>query len=164
MTPATPLKTADLYDKYGRELAICKPLFINYGGRTSFSGQIRTLKCFEDNSKVREMLGEPGNGNVLVVDAGGSLRCAMLGDILAEMAVDNGWSGVVMNGCVRDSAEIGKMPLGVKALATHPAKSDKRGIGEVDITVSFACIDFNPGDYLYADDDGIVVSNKPLSL
>ena len=164
MTPATSYKTADLYDKYGRDLAICKPLFIDYGGNKSFNGQIRTLKCFEDNSKVREMLGEPGNGNVLVVDAGGSLRCAMLGDLLAQMAVDNGWSGVLMNGCIRDSDEIGEMPLGVKALATHPAKSEKRGIGDVDVPVTFACTEFKPGDYLYADGDGIVVSDKPLTL
>lgn len=158
------MKTADLYDKYGSELTICSPVFIDYGGNKSFHGQIRTLKCFEDNSKVREMLSEPGNSQVLVVDAGGSLRCAMLGDILAQMAVDNGWSGVVMNGCIRDSAEIGKMPLGVKALATHPAKSEKRGIGEMDVPVSFACVDFIPGDFLYADSDGIVLSKQPLSL
>ncbi len=100
---------------------------------------------------------------MLVVDAGGSLRCAMLGDQLAQTAVDNGWSGVVMFGCIRDSEEIQQMPLGVKALATHPAKSEKRGIGEADVTVTFAGVRFHPGDHLYADSDGIVLSKRVLN-
>ena len=163
MTETKSLKTADLYDEYGNDLSICEPIFGDFGGHIDFHGRIRTLKCFEDNSKVREMLGEPGNGDVLVVDAGGSMRCAMLGDLLAEKAVKNGWAGVVMYGCIRDSAEIAEMALGVKAMATHPAKSEKKGVGEPDVPVTFAGVSFNPGEYLYADSDGIVVSKEPVS-
>ena len=157
-------KTADLYDKYENSLSICEPLFSDYGGQITFSGKVRTLKCFEDNSLVRDMLGETVDGDVLVVDAGGSRRCAMLGDMLAQMGVDNGWSGVIMNGCIRDAEDIATMPLGVKALATHPAKSKKQGVGERDIAVSFAGVNFVPGHYLYADRDGIVVSDTMLVL
>jgi len=157
-------KTADLYDKYENSLSICEPLFVDYGGHITFSGKVRTLKCFEDNSMVRDMLGEIVEGDVLVVDAGGSRRCAMLGDMLAQMAVDNGWSGVIMYGCIRDAEDIATMPLGVKALATHPAKSKKLGVGERDIAVSFAGVNFVPGHYLYADKDGIVVSDTMLVL
>ena len=157
-------KTADLYDKYENALSICEPLFSDYGGNISFNGKVRTLKCFEDNSLVREMLGEKVDGDVLVVDAGGSLRCAMLGDLLAQKAVDNGWSDVVMFGCIRDAEEISAMPLGVKALATLPAKSEKKGLGEPDVPVRIAGVDFKPGQYLYADRDGVVVSETALTL
>ena len=162
--PVTYYKTADLFDDYGHNLAVCEPLFSDYGGLVVFHGKIRTLKCFEDNSKVREMLQQKVDGDVLVVDAGGSLRCAMLGDQLAQMAVDNGWSGVVMFGCIRDAAEISEMPLGVKALATHPAKSKKQNVGEVGIPVSFAGVKYIDGHYLYADRDGIVVSEAELAM
>ena len=157
-------KTADLYDEHGEQLAICEPVFGDYGGHTCFHGRIHTLKCFEDNSLVRQALEEPVKGDVLVVDAGGSLRCAMLGDQLAALAVDNGWSGIVMYGCIRDSADIATMPLGVKALARHPAKSSKHGVGERDIPVSFSGVRFTPGSHLYADSDGIVVSDSELML
>lgn len=157
-------KTADLYDEHGEQLAICEPVFRDYGGHACFHGRIHTLKCFEDNSLVRQALEEPVKGDVLVVDAGGSLRCAMLGDQLATIAVDNGWSGIVMYGCIRDSADIATMPVGVKALATHPAKSNKHGVGEQDIPVSFCGVRFTPGSYLYADSDGIVVSDSELML
>ena len=157
-------KTADLYDEFENSLSICEPLFSDYGGHVSFHGRVRTLKCYEDNSLVREMLTEKVSGDVLVVDAGGSLRCAMLGDMLAKMAVDNGWSGVLMFGCIRDADEIASMSLGVKALSTHPAKSKKQGVGERDIQVTFAGVRFVPGHYLYADRDGIVVSETVLRL
>lgn len=152
------LKTADLYDIHGEQLKICSPVFRHYGGHRSFHGTIATLKCFEDNALVRDQLSQPGQGRVLVVDAGGSLRCAMLGDQLAQLAVDNGWAGVLMYGCIRDSVEIGEMPLGVLALATHPRKSVKQGVGEVAGAVTFAGVTFNPGEWLYADEDGVVVS------
>ena len=157
-------KTADLYDEFENSLSICEPLFSDYGGHVAFHGRVRTLKCYEDNSLVREMLTEKVSGDVLVVDAGGSLRCAMLGDMLAKMAVDNGWSGVLMFGCIRDADEIASMSLGVKALSTHPAKSKKQGVGERDIQVTFAGVRFVPGHYLYADRDGIVVSETVLRL
>lgn len=155
-------KTADLYDTYGADLAICEPMFRDYGGNTGFHGRVHTVKCFEDNSLVKQALQETVSGDVLVVDAGGSLRCAMLGDLLAASAVANGWSGILMYGCIRDSAEIATMPLGVKALATHPAKSRKLGVGETGIPVQFCGVRFSPGDYLYADRDGIVVSRSKL--
>lgn len=158
-----PLKTADLYDIHEEALQICSPVFRHFGGRRNFHGPIATLKCFEDNSLVREQLGQPGEGRVLVVDAGGSLRCAMLGDQLAQMAVENGWAGVVIFGCIRDAVEISDMPLGVLALATHPRKSVKRGVGEVGGMVNFAGVSFRPGEWIYADEDGVVVMDRPAT-
>lgn len=155
-------KTADLCDAFSAALQICEPGFIGFGGRTRFSGQISTIKCFEDNSLVREAVAEPGAGRVLVVDAGGSRRCAMLGDMLAAKAASNGWSGVLMNGMIRDSVDIGDMDIGVMALGTHPLKSEKRGVGQRDVVVRFAGVSFVPGDYLYADEDGVVCSATAL--
>lgn len=151
------IKTADLYDVYEEKLQVCEPLFRHFGGHRSFHGQIATLKCFEDNSLVSRHLGQPGGGRVLVVDAGGSLRCAMLGDILARKAVDNGWAGVLMFGCIRDAEDIGGMPLGVLALAANPRKSIKKGAGDAGIPVTFGGVTFRPGEWLYADQDGVVV-------
>jgi regulator of ribonuclease activity A len=150
-------KTADIYDVYEEKLQVCEPGFHHYGGHRLFHGQIATLKCFEDNSLVSQHLGQPGKGRVLVVDAGGSFRCAMLGDILAQKAVDNGWAGILMYGCVRDCEDISKMPLGVLALATIPRKSVKKGVGEAGIPVTFAGVTFRPDEWLYADQDGVVV-------
>lgn len=155
-------KTADLCDEFSASLQICEPGFSSFGGRPRFFGQISTIKCFEDNSLVRDAVAESGTGRVLVVDAGGSRRCAMLGDMLAAKAVANGWAGVLMNGLIRDSADIGGMDLGVMALGTHPLKSEKKGVGERDVVVRFAGVSFEPGGYLYADEDGIVCSAKPL--
>ncbi len=155
--PTSLEKTADIYDAHESDIQVCEPIFRDYGGHISFSGQIATIKCHEDNSRVRELLGQPGKGRVLVVDAGGSMRCAMLGDLLAQKGVDNGWAGVLMYGCIRDAREVGEMPIGVKALATIPKKSIKKGAGETDIPVTFAQVTFRPGDWLYADEDGVVV-------
>ncbi len=155
-------KTADLCDDHSATLQICEPIFSSYGGRARFFGRISTIKCFEDNSLVREAVAEPGDGRVLVVDAGGSLRCAMLGDLLAAKAVENGWSGVIMYGLIRDSVDIAGMDLGVKALGTFPLKSVKKGIGERDVGVRFAGVRFSPGSHVYADEDGIVCSDMPL--
>ncbi|MCU7892923.1 MAG: ribonuclease E activity regulator RraA [Candidatus Thiodiazotropha sp. (ex Ustalcina ferruginea)] len=157
------LKTADLYDIHEEKLQICNPGFCHYGGHHAFHGAIATLKCFEDNSLVRDQLDQPGQGRVLVVDAGGSLRCAMLGDLLAQKGVDNGWAGVLMFGCIRDAVEIGEMPLGVMALATNPRKSVKKGVGEVGGEVNFSGVTFKPGEWLYADEDGIVVLAEPAT-
>ena len=162
--PLQNLKTADLYDLYENQLQVCEPVFRHFGGRSSFAGPIATVKCFEDNSYVNKLVGEAGEGRVLVVDAGGSLRCAMLGDQLALKAVDNGWAGVVLYGCIRDSADIAKMPLGVMALAANPRKSVKKDCGERDLPVRFAGVSFLPGAWLYADQDGVVVSAEPLIL
>ena len=155
-------KTADLSDDHEDSVQVCAPLFRDYGGRTKFSGTIVTVKCFEDNSKVRDTLSETGDGKVLVVDAGGSQRCAMLGDILTDLGVKNDWAGVIMYGLIRDSHDISKMPIGVKALGTFPLKSEKKNIGDIDIPVCFMGVTFLPGDYLYADHDGIIVSETKL--
>jgi len=155
-------KTADLYDDYGDRVRVCDPIFRDFGGHARFFGSIATVKCFEDNSLVKAVLGEPGEGRVLVVDAGGSRRCAMLGDLIAASAVENGWRGVLLFGCVRDAAEITGMVLGVKALATNPRKSEKRGEGQRDILVSFAGVCFRPGDHIYCDEDGILVAEDAL--
>ncbi len=155
-------KTADLGDLYGEELQFAAPLLSNYGGLVAFHGLITTVQCFEDNSLVREALEEPGCGRVLVVDGGGSTRCALLGDQLAALAEDNIWSGVIVHGCVRDASALARTPVGVRAIATHPRKSTKRGAGQRDLAVRFAEIVFSPGDYLYSDEDGMVVSARSL--
>jgi len=154
--------TTDLSDEFGTELQVCEPLFRDFGGNIRFAGPIATIKCFEDNSRVRDCVAEPGNGRVLVVDAGGSMRCAVLGDLLAKQALDNGWSGFVIYGCIRDSAAIGAMSLGVKALGTMPLKTDKRGEGQRDVAVHFADVSFAPNAWVYADEDGIVVAPRKL--
>ena len=155
-------KTADLYDQHTEYIRVCEPLFGDYGGLVRFAGAVATVKCFEDNTQVKAALAEPGQGRVLVVDAGGSLRCAMLGDVLATGAVTNGWTGVVINGCIRDSGELADMELGVKALGTIPRKSERRGEGQRDIPVTVAGVTFHPGDWVYCDEDGVVVADRAL--
>ncbi len=154
--------TPDLCDAHEGKYHVAEPNFLDYGGFTRFAGQIATVKLFEDNSLVREALGEKGHGRVLVVDGGGSLRCALLGDKLGEQAVKNGWAGLVINGCVRDSAALAELDLGVKAIGTHPQKSHKKGIGERQVSVRFAGVLFLPDHYLYADEDGLIVSSEAL--
>ena len=156
--------TTDISDTLGDRVRIAEPLFSDYGGRTSFSGQIATVHCFEDNSLVRQALETQGEGRVLVVDGRGSTRCALLGDMLASLGQRNGWAGIIVNGCIRDSADIAGIDIGVKALATHPRKSSKQGQGDRDIPLYFAGIEFRPGDYLYADEDGIAVTTEPVPL
>jgi regulator of ribonuclease activity A len=153
--------TADLCDQHP-EVAVAAPVFRSFGGRRRFAGAIATLRCFEDNSLVRERLTEPGNGRVLVVDGAGSMRCALVGDLLGALGVKNGWAGVVVHGCVRDTAALGAMDLGVLALAAHPMKSVKRGEGERDVVVAFAGVMFRPGAWLYADEDGVIVAPSSL--
>jgi regulator of ribonuclease activity A len=150
----------DLCNQFSDRLQIAEPVFGDYGDEVMFSGPIVTLKVFEDNTLVRKVLEEPGDGRVLVVDGGGSTRCALLGDQLAELAEENDWAGVVVNGCIRDSAAINDIGIGVKV---HPLKSVKRNTGERDIPVHFAGVTFLPGHYLYADEDGLIVSEKPLT-
>ncbi len=154
--------TTDLCDANEGRVRVCAPMFRSFGGRTKFHGQIATLKLFEDNSLVRSALETPGNGRVLVVDGGGSMRCALVGDQLALLGVKNGWAGVVVYGCIRDSKAISAMELGVFALGTHPMKTVKKGVGDSDVPVSFGGITFTPGEYLYADEDGVIVSAQSL--
>jgi regulator of ribonuclease activity A len=158
------IKTADLYDRFTPELRVCDPVLRDFGGRTAFLGEVETAKCFEDNTQVKAFLGEPGRARVLVVDAGGSLRCAMLGDLIAASAVANGWTGVVLWGCVRDSADLATMDLGIKALAANPRKGERRGEGQRGCPVTFAGVGFAPGDWVYADTDGILVASRPVHL
>ncbi|MBF8224338.1 MULTISPECIES: ribonuclease E activity regulator RraA [Halomonadaceae] len=155
--------TPDICDAHP-EVRVLDPLFVNFGGREAFFGPIRTVKCFEDNSLVKQAVAEPGEGAVLVVDAGGSSRCAMLGDMLAEQAADNGWAGVVMYGCVRDVDVLAETELGIQALGAHPRKSEKRGEGVRDIPVTFAGVTLSPGEWLYADNNGILVAEAELPL
>jgi regulator of ribonuclease activity A len=157
-------KTPDLCDRFpdDRHLQIAEPIFRAFGGKTSFAGRVTTLKVFEDNVLIRKTLEEKTEGGVLVVDGGGSHRCALLGGNLAKLAVDNGWQGIIVYGCIRDSVEVNALPIGVRALHTHPLKSHKRGSGDRDSLISFAGINFRTGYYVYADEDGIVVADDKL--
>lgn len=154
--------TADHCDEHGDELQVCEPIFQPFGGRHAFAGPVSTVRCFEDNSRVKEAVESPGHGRVLVVDGGGSRRCALFGGNLGNAAVKNGWAGVIVYGCIRDSAELGLLNLGIRALGTMPLRSEKRGEGERDIPVRFAGATFRPGDYLYADEDGVIVAHRSL--
>jgi len=156
--------TADLYDKYGDDLKVALPIFKDYGAKRIFHGPISTVKAHEDNNLVRTALEEPGEGRILIVDGDESLRCAMLGDMLAKLGMENGWSGIIVFGCIRDADVIATIDIGVKALNTNPRKSLKRGLGDRDIPVSFAGITFNIGEYVYADTDGVIVSEKKIGM
>lgn len=157
-----PKATADLYDVHGEDLQVLAPAFRDFGGRAVFDGAAVTLKVFEDNSLVRAALEEPGLGRVLVVDGGGSLRCALVGDQLGVLGVRNGWAGIVINGCVRDAEALCRLEIGIKALATNPRKSVKKGEGARDVPVRFAEAVIRPGAYVYADVDGIVIAEVNL--
>ncbi|MEM7284398.1 MAG: ribonuclease E activity regulator RraA [Pseudomonadota bacterium] len=158
------ISTADLCDEYPDLVRVLSLPLGDFGGVVSFSGPAVTVKCYEDNSRVKELVATPGQNRVIVVDGGGSMRRALLGDMLGEKAQDNGWAGLVIYGCIRDSLAISKLNLGVKALGTIPVKTDKRGIGDVDLPLSFGDIDINPGDYVYADHDGVIVAGRELTL
>jgi regulator of ribonuclease activity A len=153
------LLTTDLCDAHADKVRVVEPMFNSFGGRSSFHGRISTLKVFEDNSMVRTALESPGDDRVLVIDGGGSLRRALVGDQLAALGVKNGWVGVVVYGCIRDTRAIGEMNIGMFAIDTHPMKTIKRNVGEMDIPVTFGGVTFEPGNWLYADDDGVIVSN-----
>lgn len=156
--------TPDLCDAYPELVQAVEPMFSNFGGRDSFGGQIVTLKCHEDNSLVKDQVALDGKGKVLVVDGGGSLRCALLGDLLAEQAARNGWEGLLIYGCIRDVDMLAQTDLGVQALASHPKKTEKRGIGDLNVPVTFGGVTFKPGDYLYADNNGVIISPSPLTM
>ncbi|OTG82879.1 ribonuclease E activity regulator RraA [Acinetobacter sp. ANC 4648] len=164
----TPFVTCDLLDDHPeKNIQVVTPsmdgkFFKSYGARTSFGGEVITVKCFEDNSRVKELLATDGTGKVLVVDGGASMRCALMGDMIAESAVKNHWNGVVIYGCVRDVDAIAELDLGVHALAAIPQKSQRKGIGETGISLYFGGVSINSGDYLYADNNGIVVAKEKL--
>ena len=156
-------KTTDLCDSHADKVKVAVPIgFKDFGGKKIFSGKIYTVKCFEDNSFVRKALETNGEGKVLVVDGGGSMRCALLGDMLGDLAIKNKWNGIIVYGCIRDSAAIAQLPLGVKALNTIPLKSNKKNVGEENLTVHFAGIDFIPAHFVYCDEDGIITAGEEL--
>lgn len=156
MTDAS-VATADLYDERGEDLASVSLQFQSLGGHSHFSGPVRTIKCFEDNALVKEVLGTPGEGAVLVVDGGSSLRTALMGDMIAASAVQNGWAGVVINGAIRDREAIAELPLGVKALGSNPRKSSKAGTGETDVDLLIDGVTIRSGAMIWCDPDGILV-------
>ena len=155
--------TADLCDAFAPAVHIAVPIFRDYGGRNRFAGPMETVRVSEDNALIAQVLEAAGLGRVLVVDGGGSLRCALVGGRLAALALANGWAGLVINGCVRDSAEIREIPVGVKAINTSPMRSGKSGTGQAGGPVSFAGVTFSPGHFLYADEDGILVADHDLT-
>ena len=153
----TPVPTADLVDRYGTELRVCDLQFRQFGAHRGFAGPVRTVSCHEDNGLLRDLLRTPGDGHVLVIDGGGSLRTALVGDLIAGAAQDNSWAGLIVHGAVRDSATLAGLRIGIKALGIIPRKSAKDSAGAVDTPVTFGDITFHPGDILHADDDGIVL-------
>ena len=163
------LATAEICDTNATQIAsgdlrVLHPVFQIYGQARAFSGPIATLKVFEDNVLVREMLETKGEGRVLVIDGGGSMRCALVGGNLGQLAQSNGWAGMVVNGCIRDVDEINGCDIGVRALASNPLKSNKKGTGEKHVAVYFAGQFIRDGEWLYADSDGILVSKFELSI
>lgn len=157
------IKTADLCDDFIDQLKVAESIGLNnYGGNKTFCGEIVTIKCLDNNPLVRRTLSENGKGKVLVVDGEASKKCALTGDNIAQLAYENEWSGIIINGCIRDSEAIGQIKIGVKALYTNPIKSGKQEVGEINIPITFANVTFYPGEYLYSDEDGIVVSKQKL--
>ena len=151
------MSTADLYDVHGDRLQSCDTQFRQFGGRREFDGIVATVRCFQDNSLLKSILGTPGDGRVLVVDGEGSLHTALTGDVIGQLAVDHGWAGLILHGAVRDSVALRSLPIGIKALGTNPRKSGKTGAGERDVVVEFGGAVFAPGDRVWSDDDGVVV-------
>lgn len=154
--------TADLCDAHEAAVQVLDLPLRDYGGRRAFFGEISTVRAVEDNSRVREAVHEAGRGRVLLVDGGGSLRRAMLGDLLAAKAVENGWSGVIVFGAIRDSAVMAELDLGVKALGTCPRKTERRGLGERDVVLRIGDLEVRPGQWLYADGDGVLIADGRL--
>ena len=153
----TPRPTADLVDEIGPDVRSCDLQLRQFGGRSDFVGPITTVRCFEDNALLKSVLSEPGSGGVLVIDGDGSLHAALVGDVIAGLARDNGWAGLIINGAVRDAATLRTLDIGIKALGTNPRKSTKTGEGVRDVAVEFGGVMFVPGHIAYSDDDGIVV-------
>jgi regulator of ribonuclease activity A len=154
--------TADLYDAHRDAVQVAEPLFASFGGVETFGGPVETVRVYEDNVLVRQTLATDGQGRVLVVDGGGSTWCALMGDRLAGLAIENDWVGVIVFGCVRDTVELAGMDVGLLALAPCPRKSRKEGLGAVGVPVGFAGVTVQPGDYVYADPDGLLVAQTDL--
>lgn len=159
-----PQATTDLHDKYLQDTRRCTLPFIQYGKQTLFAGPIRTLVTMEDTKLAQQLFKEPGNGAVIVIDGGGSMHSAMLGDINAAILAKNNWAGIIINGAVRDSVVLSTIDIGIKALGTTPIRSTKKGIGAIDVPVAFGHVLFEPGQYVYCDDDGVIVCDTPMTL
>ncbi len=159
------MNTCDLVDHYADEIQVAETIGLrHYGQVRRFSGKVQTLKCFEDNSLLKKTVGSPCAATVLVVDGAGSMRTALVGDLIAALAVENGWAGIIVNGCIRDSVAMAQIPIGILALGANPKKSSKLDLGEVGVPIAFAGVRFETGDYLYADEDGIVVAKRALTI
>ncbi len=156
--------TSELCNIYADSVDVLEPLFCNYGGRSSFGGQVVTIKCFENNGVILQTLKEPGTGKVLVIDGGGSTRRALLDIDVAELAVENGWEGVVCFGSVRDVDALEELELGIQALVSIPVGATDEVIGETDVAINFAGVTFLPEDHIYADNTGIILSPDPLDI
>jgi len=154
--------TCDISDKLHPDVQYLEPVYKIYGAKTSFSGHIVTVKCYEDNSLVEQALMANGKESVLVIDAGGSMNCAMLGDKRAAEAINNEWEGIIVHGLVRDSVAINGMEIGIRALGVCPLKSIKNGVGDSNLIVTFSGVTFTPGEHLYADEDGVIVVKEKL--
>ena len=155
---------SDAFDGKVERLRHLAPDYQDFGGKVRFHGPVKTLVTFEDNTKLRAAVEQKGEGRVLVVDGGGSMNCALFGGNLAKLAAKNGWAGIVIHGCVRDRAELKAEPVGIKALASHPKKSVKRDLGSFDVPLKFSGVTINPGDWIYADEDGMLVADRELSV
>ncbi len=153
----TPRPTADLVDDIGPDVRSCDLQLRQFGGRRAFAGRISTVRCFQDNALLKSVLSEPGDGGVLVIDGAGSVHAALVGDVIAELGRSNGWSGLIINGAVRDASTLATLDIGIKAVGTNPRKSTKSGAGERDVPVTFGGVTFVPGEIAHSDDDGIVV-------
>ena len=156
--------TSDISDKLHPDVQYLEPVYKSYGAKTLFSGRIVTIKCYEDNSLVEETLKTNGKDSALVIDAGGSMNCAMLGDKRAADAIKNEWEGILVHGLIRDSATINGMEIGIRALGVCPLKSIKKGVGDSNLIVNFSGVTFTPGEYLYADEDGVIVIKEKANL
>ncbi|ACJ27285.1 MULTISPECIES: ribonuclease E activity regulator RraA [Shewanella] len=156
--------TSELCDTYIDVVDVVEPMFSNYGGCNSFGGSISTIKCFEDNGLIIDALQEDGEGKVLLVDGGGSLRRALLDSSIAQVAVDNNWEGIIIYGSVRDVDALEDLDIGVQALASIPVGADGNAVGEPEIPVNFGGVTFLPGDHVYADNTGIILSPEPLDI
>jgi regulator of ribonuclease activity A len=156
--------TPDLCDEYPEQVRVLSPLLRQYGKRRSVGGEVVTIKCFEDNSRLKEQVAVPGMGRVLLVDGGGSLRCALLGDLLAAKAQESGWAGIIVYGCVRDVDVLAEMDLCIQALGSHPQKSTRRGEGQLNIPMQIGGVLIQPGEFLYADNNGVIISAVPLMM
>lgn len=161
---AERVSTADLCDAHPERVRVLEPMMVGFGGVDAFGGPVTTVKCFEDNSVVKELAASAGEGRVMVVDGGASMRRALLGDRVAAEAAGNGWAGLVIFGCVRDVDALAATRLGIQALGAVPVKTDKRGVGDRDVPVTFGGVTFRPGDWVYADNDGVIAADGELAL